>query len=262
MVAKKVIFKALLLLCSFQSFAQYEMYQKKEFIKNLDTLKYRVLYPKDFSEDVQYPIVFFLHGAGERGNDNEKQLIHGSSLFSKEETLEAFPAIVIFPQCPTEDYWSNAKVNRKSNPIKFRFRYGRKPTKALSLVIDLVNKMIQEPFVKKDQVYVMGLSMGGLGTYEILYRKPELFAAAIAICGGGKPKSAKKYAIKVPLWAFHGAKDNVVDPTLSLKMVAKLLKYGGQPQFTLYEDANHNSWDSAFAEPNLLKWLFLNKLRQ
>lgn len=262
MVAKKTIFKAFFLLCAFQTFAQYDLYQKKEFIENLDTLKYRIMYPKDFSADTSYPLVLFLHGAGERGNDNEKQLTHGSSLFTTPENLEGYPAIVIFPQCPTDDYWSNAKVNRKSNPIKFRFRYGRKPTKALSLVLDLLNKMLETPFIKKDQVYVMGLSMGGLGTYELLYRKPQLFAAAIAICGGGKPKASKKYALRVPVWAFHGAKDNVVDPTLSLKMVSKILKYGGHPQFTLYEGANHNSWDSAFAEPNLLAWLFLNKLRQ
>lgn len=262
MEAKKIVLNGFFLFCVFQIFAQQEMYHKREFIKDLDTLKYRIMYPKDFSEATPYPVVFFLHGAGERGNDNEKQLTHGSTLFSKEENAAAFPAIVIFPQCPTDDYWSNAKVNRKSNPIKFRFRYGRKPTKALSLVMDLVSEMLKEPFVKKDQVYVMGLSMGALGTFELLYRKPELFAAAVTICGGGRPRSAKKYAIRVPLWVFHGAKDNVVDPNLSLKMVSRLLKYGGHPQFTLYEEANHNSWDPAFAEPNLLPWLFLNKLRQ
>tara|TARA_R110000765_G_scaffold170051_1_gene274989 strand:- start:319 stop:1101 length:783 start_codon:yes stop_codon:yes gene_type:complete len=259
MAVNKIGIQLCFLIVTFHVFAQQEIYQKSTFVKDNDSLQYRIMYPKDFSEDMQYPVVFFLHGAGERGNDNEKQLTHGSSLFSKVENFEKFPAIVIFPQCPTLDYWSNAKVNRKKRPVSLKFKNHRKPTKALRLVMDLVEETIEKTYIKKDQVYVMGLSMGGMGTYEILYRKPELFAAAIAICGGGKPKSAKKYALKVPLWAFHGAKDNVVDPILSVKMVAGLLKYGGHPQFTLYEEANHNSWDPAFDEPDLLEWLFTQK---
>lgn len=243
----------------FCSQAQENEYVKATFVKNLDTLKYRIMYPKDFSDTKKYPVIFFLHGAGERGDDNEKQLIHGSKLFLKTENQEQFPAIVIFPQCPTEDYWSNAKVNRNKRPIKLKFNYHRKPTKAMSLVMDLVDETLSKPFIKEDQIYIMGLSMGGMGTYEILYRKPNVFAAAIPICGGGKPKGTRVF-INTPLWAFHGAKDDVVSPKLSLDMVSRMLKYGGKPRITLYDNANHNSWDPAFAEPDLLPWLFSNKL--
>ncbi len=244
---------------SFYSPAQESEFSKATFVKNLDTLKYRILYPQDFSDTNKYPVIFFLHGAGERGEDNEKQLVHGSRLFLRQENLEQFPAIVVFPQCGTNDYWSNAKVNRNKRPIKLKFNYRRKPTKAMSLVLDLVEEIVGKPYVKEDQVYVIGLSMGGMGTYELLYRKPTVFAAAIAICGGGQAKGAKEF-FKTPLWAFHGANDDVVNPQLSLEMVSRVLKYGGKPKLTMYDNANHNSWDPAFAELDFLSWLFSNKL--
>ncbi|HMC01708.1 MAG TPA: hypothetical protein VKN14_11800, partial [Flavobacteriaceae bacterium] len=94
------------------------------------------------------------------------------------------------------------------------------------------------------------------GTFEILYRKPDMFTAAFAICGAGNPETVKTYANKTELWVFHGAKDDVTNPQFSIDMVSAYLKAGGNPNFTLYADDNHNSWDSAFAEPELLPWLF------
>lgn len=233
-----------------------ELYTYETHIVGSDTLNYRLLLPKDFSEDKTYPLVLFLHGAGERGSNNNKQLVHGSSLFLNEKHRDSFPTIVIFPQCPQNDYWSKLEADRSTKPITFNYKYNEAPTTAMSSVIDLMDKMLEKPYVKADQVYVMGLSMGGMGTFEIIYRKPEIFAAAIPICGGGDPNSVTKYAISIPLWVFHGAKDNVVDPNLSLKMVSAILSAGGFPKLTLYDFANHNSWDPAFAEPELLKWLF------
>ena len=232
------------------------LYKKKNFIKDNDTLLYRIMMPKNFSKEKQYPLVLFLHGSGERGNDNKKQLIHGSKLFANEAVRDSFPAIVIFPQCPQNDYWSDVKVDRSTLPLGLKFQNKETPTKALQLVIDLMKNFRNKNYVKKDQVYVMGLSMGGMGTFEIIYRIPDMFAAAIPICGGGDPNTASIYAKKIPLWVFHGAKDNVVNPQLSIDMVSAILKNGGFPRFTLFDFANHNSWDATFAEPELLKWLF------
>lgn len=239
-----------------------ELYEAKNYINNSDTLNYRIMYPKDFSEDKQYPLVLFLHGAGERGSNNASQLAHGSKLFASNENRETFPAIVIFPQCPQDDYWANASVDRTTQPLTLKFPNGGEPTKALSLVMQLMDKMVAKPFVIKNQVYVGGLSMGGMGTFEILSRKPELFTAAFAICGGGNTDAAKAYATSVDLWIFHGAKDDVVIPQLSIDMVSAILNYGGKPNFTLYADANHNSWDATFAEPKLLPWLFSKSKQQ
>tara|TARA_R110002050_G_scaffold300830_1_gene473849 strand:+ start:19769 stop:20560 length:792 start_codon:yes stop_codon:yes gene_type:complete len=239
-------------------YAQAEAFSKELYIKNNDTLQYRLLLPKYFSKEKKYPIVLFLHGAGERGSDNQKQLTHGSKLFLNETVRDSFPAIVVFPQCPKEDYWANVDVDRSSYPLSITFSSEKAPTTSLNLVMDLIDEMAQRSYVKTSQIYVGGLSMGGMGTFEILYRKPNLFAAAIAICGGGNPDTATVFAKKVPMSIFHGAKDDVVEPKFSIDMVSAILDAGGKPNFKLYAKDNHNSWDSTFAEPELLPWLFSN----
>lgn len=234
------------------------VFQKKTFVEESDTLQYRILFPRNFDENKHYPLVLFLHGAGERGSDNERQLIHGASLFASENTREKYPAIVVFPQCPTDDYWANIEADRNVHPYKFTFFDDAPATKSLSLVMKMMDDMASRSFVDRNRIYVGGLSMGGMGTFEILARKPEFFAAGFAICGGVHPNMARKFATSTPVWIFHGAKDDVVQPIYSLKVVETILAEGGHPNYTLYANDNHNSWDSAFAEPKLLNWLFSN----
>ncbi|TVZ57850.1 phospholipase/carboxylesterase [Flavobacteriaceae bacterium MAR_2010_105] len=239
------------------SFAQdQKLYERKQFVSGSDTLNYRIMLPKKFDDTKQYPVVLFLHGAGERGSDNNIQLVHGSSLFAHRKTRKKFPAIVIFPQCPKNDFWANASVDRSTKPISLNFPLDNEPTTSLKLVMELMESYMNKAYVKKDQIYVGGLSMGGMGTFELLYRKPDVFAAAFTICGAGNPKATGTYAKKTELWVFHGAKDDIVNPQLSIDMVSGILQAGGTPNFTLYANDNHNSWDSTFAEPELLPWLF------
>lgn len=252
------VFLIIFLIVPFSVEAQEnEAFKKELFIKNSDTLNYRILFPKDFSEEREYPVVLFLHGAGERGSDNEAQLTHGSKLFLEKQ--EEFPAIVIFPQAPKEDYWAKVEVNRDSVPLQFNFMNKETATKSLQLVMELMDKMASKDYVNKDQIYVGGLSMGGMGTFEIIYKKPEMFAAAFAICGGANPEIAKEYPEGFNIWLFHGKKDDVVLPKYSEAMARSINHYGGNAKLSLYPDDNHNSWDSAFAEPNLLPWLFSHK---
>ncbi len=234
-------------------------YEAKLYIDGTDTLRYRILYPNNFDSTKKYPLLLFLHGAGERGNDNESQLIHGAKLFATDYLKERHPAIVIFPQCPKEDYWSKVEVDRSSYPLKLNFDYEGGPTKALGLVMDLLDQSLAQSHINPDRVYLMGLSMGAMGSFELLARRPETFAAAIPICGGGDPESVGAYAKGIALWVIHGARDNVVDPLQSMEMVSALLGAGAHPRMSLYEFANHNSWDPAFAEPELLPWLFSHK---
>lgn len=248
---------AVLLLNSFGTSAQHEdLYLKEQFVSGTDTLNYRVLMPKNIEFSNQFPVVLFLHGAGERGGDNSKQLSHGSELFYK--MRDSFPAIVIFPQCPQDEYWANAAIDRSTKPITLNFPMNSTPTKAMNLTMELLDDLLDKPYVDKNQIYVGGLSMGGMGTFEILSRKPEIFAAAFAICGAGNPEATEVYAKTIPMWIFHGANDDVVDPQQSVSMVSGILKYGGKPNFSLFAKDNHNSWDSAFAEPELIPWLFSN----
>ena len=254
---QKILFCTIFLFYSSMVCAQYQKsYSFEHYVVESDTLNYRMLLPNNFDASKQYPLVLFLHGAGERGSDNEKQLVHGSNLFV--ENRASFPAIVIFPQCPQNDYWANATIDRTTKPISLNFPLDMEPTKSLQMVMDLMDTLLSKPYVNKSQVYVGGLSMGGMGTFEMLYRKPELFAAAFTICGAGNPEATKKYAQTTPMWIFHGANDDVVNPQASIDMVSGILKYGGKPNFILYAKDNHNSWDSAFAEPELLTWLFSN----
>lgn len=257
---QKLTFSLILLFFGLSSMAQeLDKYEIGSFVKGKDSINYRVLLPEHFDDTKKYPIVFFLHGSGERGSDNQAQLAHGAKLFLKEENRKQFPAIVIFPQCGLDSYWSNVSiVSSEKNKREFNFQEKGKPTKAMQALVGLVNSYLQKKYVDKQQVYVAGLSMGGMGTYELLRRKPRTFAAAFSICGGDNVANVQKYK-NTPLWIFHGEKDDIVPVVLSTRIADQLKVLGKPVKLTLYPEANHNSWDNAFAEPNLLPWLFSNK---
>ena len=234
-------------------------YSTESFTQGTDSLPYRLLLPKDFDESRQYPLILFLHGAGERGSDNEKQLTHGSRLFTQPLNREAFPAIVLFPQCPVGDYWAQVEVDRTSYPVGLKFDYEKGPTRPMELVMALLEDYLQAPYTDSNRVYVMGLSMGGMGTFEIVYRMPGTFAAAVPICGGGDPESVGVYAANTPVRVYHGAVDQVVAARQSMEMVQALMDAGAHPGFTIYDRVNHNSWDYALSEPDLIPWLFSHR---
>lgn len=235
------------------------LYQKKWMVQNGDTLPYRILLPENYDSTVKYPVIFFLHGAGERGNDNQKQLVHGGKLFLKEEVRKKYPAIVVFPQCPTNNYWGNLlRTHDDKGKRTFDFLEDGPPGRYMVLLMELVQYVFDKYPVNKKQVYAGGLSMGGMGVFELVKRMPKTFAAAFPICGGANPATASRLK-KTNWWVFHGAKDDVVPPYHSENMVEALKKAKAKVKFTLYPNANHNSWDPAFAEPELLSWLFSQK---
>ncbi|HEY8928514.1 MAG TPA: prolyl oligopeptidase family serine peptidase [Mucilaginibacter sp.] len=259
---KKATYLFVFLLIPFLLKAQSkDSFDHGTFIAKGDTLPYRILFPVDFNPVKKYPLIIVLHGAGERGNDNEAQLLWGSKLFLKDTIRDRYPAIVVFPQCPANGWWANNKFEQDSltHKTKFIFTVDQPPTKAMTSLLGLVDQLLDKPYVNKHQVYIGGLSMGGMGTYEIIGRKPNIFAAAFAICGGDNTNNAKKYAKKVPLWIFHGQKDSVVPYTHSESMVAAIKEAGGDPKYTLYPNDDHNSWNDAFAEPMFMAWLFSHK---
>lgn len=237
------------------------LYQKRWMVQGGDTLPFRVLLPVNYDSTKSYPVVFFLHGAGERGRDNEKQLVHGASLFLKDENRQQYPAIIIFPQCAATDYWSNVLRVHDAGGRQFYFLNGGPPNRYMVLVQELVHLVLEEYPVNKSRVYVGGLSMGGMGTYELVNRMPGVFAAAFAICGGANPATAPGMK-DLSWWIFHGGKDDVVPPMYSELMAAALKNAGADVRFTLYPNANHNSWDSAFAEPGLMAWLFSHQRKK
>jgi acetyl esterase/lipase len=237
--------------------AAFNIYEKKEYLTaDGKTLPYRILYPENYDKSKKYPLILFLHGAGERGNDNEKQLVHGAKLFLKDENRKNFPAIIIFPQCPQESSWGSLKVDRTVEPVKRIFDYTTDATWPLQAANDLMRKLIKEEAVDKSRVYITGLSMGGIGTFEAVYRNPDLYAAALPICGGGDVTHYDKRVGKTAFWVFHGEADAVVNVKLSQEMVEKLKSLKAEVKYNEYPGVGHNSWDNAFAEPEYLSWMF------
>jgi len=253
-----LILTALSLLISFSIPAQdLSLYEKNEYINsNGDTLLYRILLPPNYVNDQNYPLILFLHGAGERGDDNERQLTHGADLFL--ENRDNFPAIVVFPQCPEDKYWIDLSIRNElqgeGDPDFSQSIHS--PSEVLSVVNELVEDIISKKNVDHRQIYIMGLSMGSFGTFETLGRWPDKYAAAVAICGGGNLELAKNYADNTSLWITHGTQDDVVPPVLSRRIFAKLRELGADVKYTEFENANHNAWDPTFALPELLPWLF------
>lgn len=255
----KIKFFVFLILVSLVTYLQAQdksLYKKEIFVVNSDTLPYRILLPLNYNASKKYPLILMLHGAGERGNDNESQLVHGAGLFLRDSIREKYPAIVLFPQCPVNSYWSNMDFKLdKSGKKEFLFKSGGTPTTAMDLAQQLLKKIIKDLPVNKKQIYVGGLSMGGMGTFEMVRRNPKLFVAAFPICGGADTATAQQLT-KVKWWVFHGAADDVVSPVYSQKMVDALKAVNADVKFSLYPGVTHNSWDNAFAEPTLMAWLF------
>ena len=236
-------------------------YEKKTIINGKDTLRYRILYPLNYKKSKTYPLIMFLHGSGERGRDNEAQLLHGGDLFVKETIRKNFQAMVIFPQCPPDSTWS--RFRREKNSAERTFLTNESPTVPQQMVKQLMDSLIENGEVNSRRIYIGGLSLGGMGTYDLLIRYPGYFAAAFPICGATDIPAFLANRDQVPLWIFHGALDNVVPPTSDRELYKALMTRGHKNViYTEYPNANHNSWDNAFAEPKLLPWLFSNKKKR
>ena len=238
----------LLVLLSVQpATAQSSRFSVNKYISNKgDTLNYRLLYP-DADTLRKYPLIIFLHGSGERGNDNEAQLKWGVTNFASDQNMTLHPALVVAPQCPEKAGWSNfARGEMKLQPA---------PTRPMELVIELIYKLIKTMPVDTNRIYITGLSMGGFGTFDAIERYPNLFAAAVPVCGAGD--TSKADLIKhIPIWIFHGAEDPAVNPKYSLQMYEALTRAGAHPGFTVYPEVGHFSWLGAYSDALMIEWLF------
>jgi predicted peptidase len=219
--------------------------------KNGETLPYRLLSPTQVEPGKRYPLVIFLHGAGERGNDNQKQIKHAVGRFATPENREKFPCYVIAPQCPDgkrwcEVDWGDPKPHQTPT----------QPSQPMSLLLELLDEFRQRPSIDQSRLYVTGLSMGGFGTWDLVTRRPGQFAAAMPVCGGADVSAAPALA-KLPIWVFHGDQDNVVKTVRSQVMVEALKKAGSTVvKYSEYPGVGHDAWTPAFKEPELFNWLF------
>lgn len=257
---KKIVSLLILAISIHSSKAQdFSAYKRKLFIRGADTLRYRILYPENYGRKKPYPLVVFLHGAGERGNDNEHQLDLGASLFLRDSIRRKFPAIVIFPQCPPDSLWNKFPPGPPyDTTVEFNHAMN---TLALStperLVKLLIDSLAEYRIADKKRIYLGGLSLGGFGTYDLIIHYPGYFAAAFPICGQANVELYPKVASRVPVWIFHGAIDDVISPWPDRSLIKALQHIGAKnARYTEYPGVKHNSWVNAFAEPDLLPWLF------
>jgi predicted peptidase len=234
----------------------YTPYEMKLFIAKGDTMPYRLLLPKNYTPGKKYPMIVFLHGSGEKGNNNTTQLANCGYVFLKDSIREKYPAIVVIPQCARRSNWVDDKrVKDSAGKYVLLMPPDAEPTQAMITLQELVKNIIKVYRVNKKQVYIGGLSLGGMGTYDIVKRNPKLFAAAFPICGAADSSIAPKLKY-VNWWIFHGANDNAVSPEFDKKMVKTMQDLNIPVTFTLYPNTGHNSWVKAFDEPDLFAWMF------
>ncbi|MGN0214467.1 MAG: dienelactone hydrolase family protein [Muribaculaceae bacterium] len=231
-----------------------EKFTKCELISDGDTLRYCAIAPQQVEQNKRYPLVVFLHGAGERGDDNEAQLLHGSQQFLNPVNREKYPCYVVFPQCPNGKY--GAYFARPRSLVPQEMPIQEQPTAFIRCVHALIEKYLAEPNVDPCRVYVIGLSMGAMSTYDMVIRYPELFAAAVPICGSVNPERITD-AVKHTKWSiYHGDADTTVPLDGSREAYRKLRAVGADVKYIEFPGVGHGSWNPAFSMPDFMSWLF------
>lgn len=196
----------------------------------MNELRYTIRYPETYREGQKYPVILFLHGAGTRSSD--LAVLNNNPYFTITGKHADFPFITVAPQCPAEHTWFDLFEQLKA----------------------LAEKTAAEPFADRDRLYLVGASMGGYATWQLAMSLPHLFAAIVPICGGGMYWNAARLK-SVPVWAFHGAKDETVLPEESEKMVEAVNRRGGTAKLTVYPENAHDAWSDTYENPAVFAWL-------
>lgn len=216
--------------------------------------RYRLLRPEPTEGDgvagVRYPLVLFLHGAGERGNDNAKQLKYLPTWLADPALRRRHPCFVLAPQCRMDECWVDVSwADEQSDP------QSAMPTVDLSAAAAALEETIAREQVDPDRIYLTGLSMGGYGAWDLATRMPDRFAAMLPVCGGGDERTAARIA-ELPIWCFHGDADTAVPVVRSRTMIAAVQAAGGRPIYSELAGVGHDSWTPAYRDGFVLDWLF------
>jgi len=223
------------------------------------TMPYRLFIPRAYDRDRSYPLVVYLHGGGGLGSDNLKQIsggnTNGTQVWISQAAQSKHPAFVIAPQAPEGATWGGPDASELSSPAL--------------LMLEILEGLQREFSIDRTRLYLTGQSLGGFGTWDIIIRRPDLFAAAVPLCGGGSLnqspfrtvyRPADVETIKgMPIWVFHGADDESVPVQGSREMVATLRKLGSKIKYTEYPRVGHAVWEHAYAEPALIDWMFAQR---
>ena len=228
------------------------MTEAKVFERDGGRLPYRWHAPAQIASGRRYPLVILFHGAGERGDDNVAQLVHGATEllnYAKKTGEEIF---FIAGQVPCGQQWVNTPWAQKSHTMPVE------PSASMKLALALVDDVCAKLPVDPARIYVTGISMGGYGTWDAVQRRPGLFAAAMPVCGGGDATCAARIK-DVPIWCFHGDADGAVPVCRSRDMVAALWAVDGKIRYREYPGVGHNCWSRTYGDDAVLAWLFAQR---
>ncbi len=209
---------------------QQNMKFENEILKKI-SLDYLLYLPENYESKSEWPLILFLHGAGEVGDDIE--IIKSQGLPKKLESTDEIPFVVVSPQCPRNANWGMF----------------------FDVLYELLQSIKKKYKINEKKVYLTGLSMGGYGTWALSLRYPDEFAALVPICGGVQNKNDVEKLKNIPIWTFHGAKDGDVPLEISQGLVDVLKACGGDIQFTIYPELGHDSWTKTYNNPDLYDWL-------
>ena len=243
-----------LLLSSAPSRAQtlHGFVEKSVTVKEGDTqrrVKYRLRSPSRMEKGKKYPLIFFLHGAGERGSENKAQMRHFPELWRRRDFATQFDVFVLAPQCRREKKWVDVPWSTTtSSPLP------KQSSADMRAALAALDATIKAYPVDTSRIYLTGLSMGGYGSWYLAARYPKRFAAVGPVCGGGPEANAKNLA-GVPIWAWHGDADRSVPVARTRNMIAAIRKAGGTPKYTELKGVAHDSWVQAYQPGGLLRWM-------
>lgn len=220
-----------------------------------ERFEYRLMAPANMQPGTKYPLILFLHGAGERGDDNVSQLKYLPHELAKSQMRSKYPCFVLAPQCRKEKRWVEVawdEVETASWP--------EHPSDQMQVAMAALKQTMANASIDASRIYLAGLSMGGFGSWDLATDHPDWFAAALIVCGGGEHNRAQRLT-GLPIWVFHGDADTVVPVQRSRSMVQAIKDAGGQQiRYTELPGVGHNSWDHAFDDQTgALKWLFEQK---
>ena len=213
------------------------------------TLPYRIYLPAGIPAERKLPLVLFFHGAGERGTNNVSQLVHGVMPLIRYGQNAKDPAILLVPQCPNGMQWVSVPWGDSRHTMPTQ------PSIPMRRALALLREKIRTLPVDPARVYVTGISMGGYGTWDAIQREPDLFAAAIPVCGGGDTACAPRIR-HIPIWTFHGEKDGAVPVCRSRDMAEALKSCGGNVRYREYPGAGHGVWTPTYNDTEVLTWFF------
>jgi len=218
---------------------------------NGEELPYCLYVPENYSEDYAYPLLLMFHGAGTRGDDNGSQLTEGVKGLFMPKNTPAYDCIAVFPLCDSESRWVETDWSLGSYSLD-----EVEMSRNMTAVVELLDYLTETYSINENRQYVTGFSMGGYGTWDIITRYPDRFAAAAPLCGGGDPTKAELIA-DIPLWIVHNPDDDAVPVEGSLEMIDAIKEFGGEN--LIYKKdigVGHRVWDPTYFDPEFHSWLF------